>query len=311
MRIFITGIAGYAGFHAAIRCAAGGHRVVGLTRTTARRRLDILRTREVSLIEGDVARVEDYQPALEAADVIVHSLLDWRHPLETDRALFAALEALPKHTGTQRRLIYMTGCSIYGKLPDAVMDERTEPNPEHALAFRRTLEIEALNLDLSTVVLRPGFMYGNDGHSSATVDWFLMAKSGDAVFYGDRDKGWSWVHIDDLADAILTVAQGGAEIDGEVFCLADPFRPRCLEVMRRCLDVAGYHGEIRFAPIAPGERAARFDQNEFITSAKARRVLGWVPRRPGVLDGAAAAFAAWEAAQHLHGGGRVKGELAS
>lgn len=310
MHIFITGVGGYAGFHAAARLAAAGHQVVGLTRTTARRRLDILRAREVTLLAGDVGSVADYRPALEAADVIVHSLLDWRHPLETDRALFAALAALPKHAGSKRRLIYITGCSIYGKVPELVMDERTEPNPEHALAFRRALEIDALNLELSTVVLRPGFMYGNDGHSSATADWFLMGKAGDAVFYGDRDKGWSWIHVDDLADAILRVAEAGAEVDGQLFCLADAHRPRCLEVMRRCLDVAGYAGEIRFAPAGPG-KAARFDQNEFITSAKARRLLGWDPHRPGVLDGAAAAFAAWEAAQHLHGGGRVEGEIAS
>lgn len=99
--------------------------------------------------------------------------------------------------------------------------------------------------------------------------------------------------------------------DDARFCLADESRPRCLEVMRRCLDAAGYTGEIRFALVAPGEKMARFEQSEFVTSAKARRLLGWSPRRPGVLDGVAAAFAAWEAAQHLHGGGRVKGAVPS
>jgi pimeloyl-ACP methyl ester carboxylesterase len=39
-----------------------------------------------------------------------------------------------------------------------------------------------------------------------------------------------------------------------------------------------------------------FDQNEFITSAKARRVLDWVPNHTGVIDTIAAFHASWRAA---------------
>jgi nucleoside-diphosphate-sugar epimerase len=227
-------------------------------------------------------------------------MLDKKQPLATDRALLGTIASLPKRAGAPRRLIYTTGCSMFGKVGIPVMDESTEPHPDHALGFRRTLELEALALDVGVIVLRPGFMYGNDGYNSVTTDWFAMAEAGAPEFRGDREKGWSWVHIDDLADAYLLVAEADRAIDGEVLCLADAQRPRCLDVMRACLAAAGYTGEIIFGPPKSGDNVSTwFDQNEFITSAKARRLLGWVPRRPGVLDAIPAAHASWKAARRV------------
>src|SRR5438270_589595 len=156
---------------------------------------------EVTLLCGDVGKAETYRDELERSDVVIHTMLDKKRPLETDRALFGALRELPPRTPA-RRFIYTTGCSIFGKVSAAIMDERTEPNPDHPLAFRRKLEQEALALaNVSTTVLRPGFMFGNDGFNSVSADWFEMAEGGDPVLRGDREKGWSWIHIADLAEA--------------------------------------------------------------------------------------------------------------
>lgn len=306
MRVLITGVSGYAGFHAAIRFALAGHRVSGLTRDLSRPRLELLRAREVTLVPGEIDDSEDFRDLLARHDVIIHTLLDWRRPIETDRTLFAMLNALPKHAGAGRRFIYTTGCSIFGKVPTQVMDESTEPNPDHVLAFRRGLELEALALDMSVVVLRPGFIYGNDGHNSISVEWFAMGEAGNPIFRGDREKGWSWIHVDDLADAYLRVAQADRSVDGEVFCVAGEDRPRCIDVMRACVQAAGYIGEIPFDVAREGDKAStKFDQNEFISSEKAYRVLGWRATRQNVIEALPAAYESWKAAQRLHGGGRL------
>lgn len=70
---------------------------------------------------------------------------------------------------------------------------------------------------LRRVVVRPGFMYGKDGLSSMSGNWFSMgeaaAKSGETItFRGDQDKGWSWVHVSDLADAYLVTGGSGPAI---------------------------------------------------------------------------------------------------
>ncbi len=300
MRIFITGVSGYAGFHTALRLAAAGHHVTGLARNTAQPRLDILRTREIAIMSGDIAEADGYRDVLEQSQVVIHTVLDKKRAKETDRALFAALASLTEHPGARRRFIYTTGCAILGNVGAHVMDESIEPDPAYPLAFRRTLELEALALDLGVVVLRPSFMYGNDGHNSVTADWFAMAEAGDPVFRGDREKGWSWVHVDDLAEAYLLAAEADRSVDGEVFCITDEQRPRCVDVMRACLVAAGYDGAIRFEPPMKGDTISMwFDKNEFSTSAKARRQLGWFARRLGVLDSIPAAYASWKAAQRF------------
>ena len=55
------------------------------------------------------------------------------------------------------------GKLIFGKIDVPLIDESANPIPPRA-AYRRMLEREALALpNIGVVVVRPGFMYGNDG----------------------------------------------------------------------------------------------------------------------------------------------------
>ena len=228
-------------------------------------------------------------------------MLDKKDLFGTDRALFATLEALPPRP-TKRRFIYTTGCSIFGKVPVAVIDESTEPNPDHPLAFRRVLEREALALkNVSPVVLRPGFMFGHDGYNSVSTDWFAMAEGGDAVFRGDLERGWSWIHISDLAEAYrLVVEADDKTVGGEIFHIGDDLKPKSLEVMRACVNAAGYKGEIRLEEPKKGDNISTwFNQNEFITSRKAAERLGWQTRHPEIIASANQAYRSWKAAQGM------------
>jgi nucleoside-diphosphate-sugar epimerase len=200
----------------------------------------------------------------------------------------------------RRRLIYTTGVSIIGKVAASVLDESIEPNPDHPISFRRQLEREALALgNVSTVILRPGFMFGNDGFNSVSTDWFAMAEQGDPVFRGDREKGWSWIHVADLAEAYrLATEADDAIVGGEIFHIVDEHRPRSLNVMRACLDAAGYTGQIRLEGPAKGDNISTwFDQNGYSSSQKARERLGWSSRHDGVMTSAKRLFDAWKAAQ--------------
>ena len=299
MKVFVTGVSGYAGFHAALRLSAAGHEVTGLVRSVDNPRLNMLRAHEIALLRGDAGDPQSYRAELAASDAIIHAMLDKKRLLETDRALFATLAGQPARA-RRRRFVYTTGCSIFGKVAAPVMDETVEPNPQHPLAFRRQLEREALAVEnVSAVVVRPGFMFGRDGFNSVSADWFEMAEGGDPVFRGDREKGWSWIHIADLAEAYRRVVEAeDAMVAGEIFHLADDLRPRSLDVMRACVAAAGFRGEIRFEASKKGDNISTwFDQNEFIASAKAREKLGWRARHAGVIGSAARVYAAWKASR--------------
>jgi nucleoside-diphosphate-sugar epimerase len=298
MNVLITGINGYAGFHAALAFAAAGHTVEGITRDASNPRLDELRRHQVNIVTGDIARPDAWVDAINRADVFVHTVMDHADPIGSDRALFKTINNASGRTRAPLRFIYTTGCSIHGKVPQLIMDESTGANPDHVLAFRLALEAEALALEnIRTVVVRPGFMYGCDGQNSMAARWFAMAGPEPFVFRGDREKGWSWVHIADLARAYVLVAEADRAIDGEVFCLADEQRPKVIDVMQACLDVAQHKTAMVFGERAEADLSSTwFDQNEFITSAKASRLLGWVPNHTGVIDTIGAFYASWRAA---------------
>lgn len=307
MKILVTGATGYAGFHAAIALRQAGHQVYALVRDGSKPRAKELQSYEVQLAIGDIKQPESYRKYLENSDVLIHAMMDFQDPQEADLKLFETLRQVAEASPQNRLFIYTTGCSIYGKRPERVMDETTPGNPEHKLAFRMDLEQELFAMPIPQcrkVILRPGFMYGLDGQSSVTGMWFQMGEQGKAIYRGDPEKGWSWVHISDLAEAYVRVAESGAAIDGEIFCIADEQRPKCVEVMRSCLKAAGYEGEIEFAsPQDDDVTSVWFNQNEFITSQKARRLLGWIPRHIGVMDEIETYYAAWKAAQTNGKGG--------
>jgi nucleoside-diphosphate-sugar epimerase len=230
-------------------------------------------------------------------------MLDKKRHFETDRTFFGVLQDLSPRT-PRRRLVYTTGVSIIGKVAAPVLDETIEPNPNHPIAFRRQLEKEALALgNVSTIVLRPGFMFGNDGFNSISTDWFAMAEEGDPVFRGDQEKGWSWTHVSDLAEAYRLAAEADeGVVGGEIFHIVDEHRPRSLDVMRACLDAAGYKGLIRLEGPAKGDNISMwFDQNGYSSSRKARERLGWNSRQDGVVASAERLFDAWKAARALYG----------
>ena len=301
MKILVTGATGYAGYHAAISLRQAGHQVYGLTRDSSKPRAKELQSYEVQIAQGDINQPETYRQYLEDSDVLIHAMMDFDAPQEADRKLFKTLKQVAENSKRDRLFIYTTGCSIYGKRPERVMDETTPANPDHALAFRMDMEQELFNLPIPQcrkVVLRPGFMYGLDGKSSITGMWFGMGEQGKAVYRGDKEKGWSWVHINDLAQAYVRVVESGAAIDGNVFCIANEQRLKCLEIMQACLKATGYEGEIEFAePQEDDVTSTWFDQNEFITSQKARQNLGWTPQHIGVIDEIEIYYAAWKAAQ--------------
>ena len=73
---------------------------------------------------------------------------------------------------------------------------------------------------------------------------------------------------------MLKLAESGTQVDGQVFCVANKQRPKSFEVMKACLEAANYFGEVELAPATEEDLTSTwFDQNEFITSGKIRRLL--------------------------------------
>lgn len=300
LNVLLCGASGYAGYAAALALRQAGHRVTGLLRNPASARARDLRAHQIAVLAGDLRRPATYRAALAACDVCLSAALDFQDPAGTDRLLLETLRGLPPTASGTRRLLVYTSCgAAYGPVRPRLLDEMTPGNPAHPLHFRLELEQEVFELDnVRTVVVRPGFLYGQDGRSCFASTWFEQGEAGRVVYGGNPARAWSWLHVADLAAAYCRLlAHPG--LDREVFCLADDHQLRGLDVARAAAQAAGYAGSVEVGPALMEDDSALFDHQMLLSSAKARQVLGWAPQQPGILADMAHCYQGWKAAQLL------------
>ncbi|MER6385866.1 NAD-dependent epimerase/dehydratase family protein [Streptomyces sp. NPDC001250] len=298
MKILVIGATGYAGSRVCAALSREGHAVLGLTRDTASRAARALELAEVTPVAGDFAKPDTWRGHLDGADAVVQLLMDMADPYGGDQRLFAELTTAQERYGRRCHLVYTTGISSYGRTGSSLMDENTPGNPDSPLSFRFRLEQELAASGLPHTIVRPGFLYGGAATTSMTGQWFAAAEAGKPVFYGDTGKRWSWVHVEDLADAYVRILDNPAAVNGETFVIADEQRLPALDVQTAAVRAAGHAGEIALAPVEDGgmmQTAA--DQDELVTSAKVRRVLGWRPSHASITDAIDLHYRAWKAAQ--------------
>ncbi|MFF3707958.1 NAD-dependent epimerase/dehydratase family protein [Streptomyces phaeochromogenes] len=298
MKVLVIGATGYAGRRVSTALSRAGHSVLGLARDTDGPAARELAVNEVTPVRGDFSEPETWRAHLEGTDVVVHLLLDMSDPVGGDQRLFAELAAAQERDGRRRHLVFTTGISSYGRTGLALMDENTPGNPESPIGFRFALEKELAASGLAHTVVRPGFMYGGPATTSMTGQWFTAAEEGKPVFYGDTSKHWSWVHVDDLADAYVRILDNPTAVDGETFVIADDQRLRALDVQQTAVRAVGFTGEITLESAeAGGMMQMAADQDELVASVKAHRLLGWRPRHASFTDAPEQHYRAWKAAQ--------------
>ncbi|SDS27737.1 NAD-dependent epimerase/dehydratase family protein [Microlunatus soli] len=293
MHILVTGATGYVGRSAALALTADGHRVDALTRDPGAERAVELSDAGVRSVRGDLGDPASLTAAIRDVDAVLHTAFDADDHVGTDRALFGALRTADQD-GRHRHLVYTTGCSVYGPSDHPVLTESTPVDPDNR---RARLEAELRATGIPHTILRPAMVHGGDARTSIVGRWFEAARAGRPVHHGRRDKRWSWVHVDDVADAYRAVLRDPAAQAGKVFLLAEDQPVEPLAVLQAAARTAGHRGAVSFAPIEDEIATYRvFDHDEIVDATQARTHLGWTPGRPDVLAELSASYAAWSRA---------------
>lgn len=119
MNVLVTGATGYAGYHTAIALRQAGHSVYGLVHDADKPRAKTLEAQEVRVVAGDIREPKTYEHLIEQSDAIIHAMMDFESPMETDRKLFSTLREVSDRSRRNRVFVYTTGCSIYGYFPQS------------------------------------------------------------------------------------------------------------------------------------------------------------------------------------------------
>ena len=299
MRVFVTGATGYIGGAAAVALRRAGHDVRGLVRSQAS--ADRLRRHEIEPVVGDIAHPGSYHEALDDCAVLVHAAADHAAgTVEPDRVAIDTLLASGARGARPKALIYTSGVWVYGDTGPRLVDETNPPRPARKVEWRPSHERLVLESPgVRGLVVRPGCVYGLAG--GLTGMWFETAeRDGHAAVVGDGTNRWAMVHVHDLADAYVRLAESG--LAGEVFNVTDRSRATVGEMAKAASRAVGQPGAVRLVPVEEaaltmGELASCLALDQHVDGRKAVTRLGWQPRHGGFVDGAETFHAAWKVRQ--------------
>jgi nucleoside-diphosphate-sugar epimerase len=309
MKVFVAGATGVLGRNLVPRLVAGGHDVVGMTRSASKQ--DLVRSLGARPVVADALDPDAVAQAVASAEpeVIVHQLtalsgdFDMRHIdrfFETTNRLRTEgtdhLLAAGRAVGARRFVAQSyagfpaarTGGPVKGE--DAPFDpdppKRLRPN----LAAIRYVEQAVTGADwLEGVVLRYGGFYGPGTTLSADPDAAHTAAVRKRQFplVGDGGGVWSFIHVDDAAAATAVAVERGQPgiynvVDDDPAAVRD-----WLPELARELGAKPPRRVPRWLGRLLAGEAATVMMTEVrgASNEKAKRELGWKPRHASWRQG--------------------------
>jgi nucleoside-diphosphate-sugar epimerase len=302
MNIFVAGATGALGKQLVPRLVAAGHEVTGMTRG----RPDAIRQLGARPVVADALNPDAVGRAVGEArpDAIVHQLtalsgaLDPRH---FERALAQTnrlrtegtdnLLAAARAAGVERFVAQSYAGWPYARSGGPVKTEEDPLDPAPAASMRTTLDairhLEDAVTAAGGVVLRYGGFYGPGTSFAPGGEHVEQVRKRRLPIVGDGAGVWSFVHIEDAADATVAAVERGAP---GIYNITDDEPAQMREWVPVLAEAAGAKRPLR-VPVWLAKLVAGKQIGEFATelrgasNEKAKRELRWRPEHPSWRNG--------------------------
>ncbi|HEY3019213.1 MAG TPA: NAD(P)-dependent oxidoreductase [Solirubrobacteraceae bacterium] len=309
MKVLVAGATGALGKQLVPRLVANGHEVVGMTRTASRG--EAVRALGATPVVADALDPDAVGGAVAQAqpEVIVHQLtalagsLDMRH-FDRDFAATNRLRtegtdhllAAGRAVGVRRFVAQSFAGWPFARTGGPVKSEDDPLDPAPAKAMQRTLDaIRYLERAVTGadwtegIVLRYGGFYGPGTSLDRDGEHVALIRKRRFPVVGGGAGVWSFIHIEDAADATVAAIERGSRgvynvVDDEPAAVAE-WLPAVAAALgapppRRVPRVVGR--------LLAGEAAAvMMTEVRGASNAKAKRDLGWRPRHASWRQGLA------------------------
>ncbi len=307
MRIFVAGATGALGRQLVPRLVERGHEVTGMTRTPAKQALiSELGARPVVADAFDAEQVASAVASAEP-EVIVHELTeisDLGNMRNLDKAFKSTnrlrtegtdhLLAAGRAVGVKRFVAQSFAAWVYERTGSWVKTEEDPVDPDPIGPIHETFEgimyVEnaVTGADWTTgIALRYGGFYGPGTSLWTGGEHLEPIRQRKFPIAGDGEGVWSFIHIEDAADATVAAVERG---DRGVYNITDDSPELVRDWLPGMAEVIGAPRPRRvpkwLARLAAGKPGViMMTELRGASNAKAKRELDWNPRYPSWREG--------------------------
>lgn len=304
--ILITGGLGFLGSHLVSRFSAAGETVRILARS--QRRAEV-RDIPHEIVWGDIRDPEAVDRAVHGAEVVVHTVSNFRKGGSDDKEAYAVnvqgtlniLDACSRHG--VRQLIHCSTIGVHGSVLEIPANEETPFNPldlyqETKLQAEQEVWRHHRETGLPVTVLRPISMFGPGDERMLKL--FRMIRKGRFVMVGNGEALFQPAYIDDVVEGFALSLRNPKAL-GEAFIIGgDEYVPlrSLVAIIAEELGVPPPRMRVPLAPVLfladvcervcvplglepplHRRRVSFFQNSRAFSIDKARRVLGFQPRK--------------------------------
>ncbi len=296
MRIFITGMAGFIGYHLSLALIDRGLFVMGCDNFNAyydpalkRERARLLQVKGAQVVEVDIAERSILETLVKEHGIthFVHLAAQAgvrysiHHPevyVDTNLAGFVSiLELMRAHSHLQ--FIYASSSSVYGenpKVPFAETDSTDRPCSLYG-ATKKAGEVLAYSYHhmygISAIGLRFFTVYGPWGRPDMAYFSFTQAieEGREILIYNEGKMQRDFTYIDDIVQGILAALD--LPRGCEIFNLGNCRPEGVLTLVQSLEELLGKKAKVKFLPLEKSELPITYAD-----IGKAERILGFQPR---------------------------------
>jgi len=287
MRVFLTGATGFIGSRIIPELRAAGHEVLGLTRSDAGARA--LEAAGAQVHRGDLEEPDTLRAGADQADAVIHTAFDhdfsnFLANCDKDRRAIEAMGAALK--GSNRPLLITSGTGIGnpdsgGPATEDVLN-RNHPNPRAASELAGAALLDA-GVNIVSMRLPQVHDTVKQGLVSPFID--LSKAKGVVAYIGEGTNRWPAAHVLDVARLYVLAVERSAP-GARYHALAEEGIP-----VRDIAETVGAGLNLPVISLTPEEAPAHFGWLAMFagldlpaSSTKTRKLLGWQPTGPGLLD---------------------------
>jgi len=298
MKVIVLGATGFIGFPVAQALVRAGHIVYGQSRSNSKSRK--LAEEEIIPIISDPTNTDSWKSLLATVDAVIDAA-GGDSTAKLSPAVFTAISeaaaAVRPPNAPKLTFITTSGTWVHGDNREEAVTDTTPANTKSSFLTWRVEHEQAViaSQTLNGIVIRPSMLHGRSASLFGLL--FKQAYDGEIAWYGTPGGRYALIHQDDLADLYVKVVERASILPGLIIDASNDFTESVDDILATLVKVSGAKGYRYITPTNLFEEA--ITTTTLLRPYLARSLVGWSPRKPGLVDGLATYYAAWKASQGL------------